>query len=269
MALKPVPPNSKVKLHDRDALPPDDVDADDHELDAAQQKLLARLEELQAALYAESRQSLLVILQALDAGGKDGTTRKVFSSLNPQGCEVHSFKRPTEEELAHDFLWRAHRVVPRTGMIGIFNRSYYEDVLVVRVHDLVPKKVWKKRFDQINAFERMLTQNGVTILKFYLHISRAEQKRRLADRLEDPTKNWKFEPGDLEERERWDDYIEAYEDALSRCSTKWAPWYIVPADRKHARNLLVTQVIVDALERMDPQYPKADPSVRAYLKDLT
>lgn len=259
MPLKPLKPDSRVALTDAMAIDPHIP----HGAEADQQiaPLLGRLVELQAALYAESRQALLVILQGRDAAGKDGVTRKVFGALNPQGCVVSNFKTPTSYELARDYLWRIHQVVPPKGTIGIFNRSQYEDVLVVRVHQLVPKEVWSRRFEQINHFERILAENGVTILKFFLHISRDEQQARLLQRLRDPLKNWKFEVDDLAERERWDDYTRAYEDVLARCSTEWAPWYLVPADRKRARDLLVAQVVVNALERMNPQFPRVDPGV--------
>lgn len=223
--------------------------------DDALQKTLRRLRELQHLLYADKRYALLIILQALDAGGKDGTIRHVMSGVNPQGCEVVSFKAPTNEELAHDFLWRIHKAVPNRGSIGIFNRSHYEDVLVVRVHNLVPNEVWRKRYHQINNFEQMLTENGVTILKFFLHISREEQKRRFEARIEDSSRNWKLSLPDFEERQHWDDYIEAYEDALHRCSTEWAPWYVIPANKKWFRNYLVAELVVQALDRMRLKYP--------------
>lgn len=268
MRLDPVRPHDKLSLDARDASPPRSLDADDDTLERKVEKLRLRLESLQEALYAESRQALLVVLQARDAGGKDGTIRRVFSLVNPQGCDVHSFKQPTPEELAHDFLWRVHAAVPAHGMIGIFNRSHYEDVLAVRVHGLVPKDVWKRRYEQINDFEHMLTRNGVTILKFFLHVSREEQRVRLLERLTDPAKNWKFEAGDLKERGLWDDYTRAYRDVFRKCSTKWAPWYVVPADRKHARDYLVLDTIVSTLERMRPRYPKADPKTLKLMKDL-
>lgn len=214
-----------------------------------------RLQELQQVLWAEGKHSLLVVLQAMDAGGKDGTIRHVMGGVNPQGCQVTSFKVPTKEELDHDYLWRVHKATPRRGQIGIFNRSHYEDVLVVRVHDLVPEEVWQKRYDQINDFEEMLAANGTTILKFFLHISRQEQKERFEARLADPAKNWKFSLGDVEKRGLWDTYMRAYEDALSRCSTPWAPWYVVPADRKWYRNLVVSGVIMEALEKLGMSYP--------------
>jgi PPK2 family polyphosphate:nucleotide phosphotransferase len=214
-----------------------------------------RLQELQEVLWAEGKHSLLIVLQAMDAGGKDGTIKHVIRGVNPQGCQVTSFKVPTEEELDHDFLWRVHKATPRRGYIGIFNRSHYEDVLVVRVHDLVPEKVWQARYEQINHFEKLLVDTGTTILKLYLHISKEEQKERFEARLRDPRKNWKFSMRDVEKRQDWDDYMLAFEDALSKCSTPWAPWYIIPANRKWYRNLVVSQVIVEAMERLDMHYP--------------
>lgn len=220
-------------------------------------QLQEQLADLQARLYAEGKQSLLVVLQALDAGGKDGTIKAVFRGVNPQGVSVTPFKVPTRAELAHDFLWRVHAAVPAKGMIGIFNRSHYEDVLVARVAELVPEVVWRKRYMHINAFEQLLADSGTRILKFYLHISRDEQKERLEDRLKSHDEQWKFNPGDLPVREKWDDYIAAYEDAMLECSTEAAPWYIVPANRKWLRNLLILQTVVDILEAMNPQYPPA------------
>jgi PPK2 family polyphosphate:nucleotide phosphotransferase len=266
--LTPLDPHDEISLSDKDALPPRALDADDDVLDKKMDKLRARLDELQNALYAESKRALLVVLQARDAGGKDGTIRRVFTSVNPQGCTVTAFKAPSPVELAHDYLWRVHAAVPARGMIGIFNRSHYEDVLAVRVHKLVPKKIWKQRYDQINDFERILTENGVTILKFFLHISKEEQRLRLCERLIDPTKNWKFQAGDLEERELWDEYTRAYLDVFRKCSTKYAPWFLVPADRKHARDYLVMETIVSTLEEMDPTYPKADAKALALLSKL-
>lgn len=257
--LKPVTPGAKVQLKDANA-----VDDDEPRGDAVEpllQPLLEQLEELQTALYAESKQALLVVLQGRDAAGKDGLIRRVFGPLNSQGCVVSSFRRPTEYELARDYLWRVHQVVPPKGSIGVFNRSHYEDVLVVRVHELVPRETWSRRYQQINDFERILSENGVRIVKFFLHISREEQQQRLLDRLNEPLKNWKFQVGDLEERKRWDAYTEAFEDALERCSTDWAPWYVVPADRKSTRDLLVAQVLVKTLREMDPRFPRVDPEV--------
>jgi PPK2 family polyphosphate:nucleotide phosphotransferase len=223
--------------------------------DKALEKSLDRLRELQLLLYADKRYSLLIVLQGLDAAGKDGTIRHVMSGVNPQGCDVTSFKAPSPEELARDFLWRIHKAVPPRGTIGIFNRSQYEDVLIVRVHDLVPKAVWRKRYRQINDFERMLTENGVTILKFFLHISKDEQKKRFEARIQDPSRNWKLSLPDFEERKHWDEYTAAYEDALSRCSTEEAPWYVIPANNKWFRNYLVAELVVQALDNMRLKYP--------------
>jgi len=210
----------------------------------------------QQRLYAENKQKLLIVLQANDAGGKDGTIRNITKGVNPQGVQVTPFKVPTEEEMAHDFLWRIHKAVPRKGMIGIFNRSHYEDVLVVRVHNIVPEKVWRPRYEQINEFEKLLTTSGTTILKFYLHISKEEQKERLQARLDDPSKHWKFDVGDLEKRKLWDDYMTAFEDMINFCTTDYAPWYVIPADQKWYRNLAIMRAIVAALQAMNPQYPQ-------------
>ncbi|MRR08498.1 polyphosphate kinase 2 family protein [bacterium] len=213
---------------------------------------------LQHLLYAENKHALLVVFQGMDACGKDGTVRTVMRGVNPQGCRVHSFKAPTAQELDHDFLWRVHQVVPPRGEIGIFNRSHYEDVLVVRVHDIVPEAVWSKRYKQINDFERTLARNGTTILKFFLHISKDEQKQRLQERLDDPAKSWKMNPADLKERDLWKKYMDAYQDALAQCSTPWAPWYVVPADRNWFRNLAVSQIIVETLQSLRMKFPKPD-----------
>jgi PPK2 family polyphosphate:nucleotide phosphotransferase len=242
------------------ATPPTGVPEKD-QADQAIKDLGQRLEGLQAALGAEGTRALLVVLQGRDACGKDGTVRRVFGRLNPAWCTVTSFKRPTSLELRHDYLWRVHQVVPARGTVAIFNRSHYEDVLAVRVHGLVPETVWRTRYDQINEFERMLTEEGTVILKFFLHVSREEQRKRLEERLEDPVKNWKFEAGDLAERALWSDYSAAYEEMLERCSTAHAPWFLVPADRNRARDFLVAQIAVKALEAMNPQYPRADPDV--------
>lgn len=214
-----------------------------------------RLQELQEVLWAEDKHSLLIVLQAMDAGGKDGTIKHVMRGVNPQGCQVTSFKVPTKEELGHDFLWRIHKATPRRGYIGIFNRSHYEDVLVVRVHNLVPETVWRQRYEQINQFEKMLADTGTTILKFFLYISKEKQKERFEARLRDPTKNWKFSMGDVEERGLWDDYMAAFEEVLSRCSRPWAPWFVIPANRKWYRNLVVSQIIVETLEKLDMHFP--------------
>jgi PPK2 family polyphosphate:nucleotide phosphotransferase len=220
-----------------------------------------RIHQLQEVLYAEAKHALLIVFQAIDAGGKDGAIRYVFSGVNPQGCTVASFKKPTPLELSHDFLWRHHAAVPPRGMIGIHNRSHYEAVTVERVKDLAPKKVWSRRYDHINNFERMLADEGVTILKFFLHISKDEQKRRLEKRLHDPEKNWKFDVGDLEERKHWDAYQEAFDDMLEKCSTEWAPWYVVPADRKWFRNYVLAETIVHTMEALDMKHPDAAPGL--------
>lgn len=218
-------------------------------------RLRDELIELQACLYAEDKHSLLIVFQAMDAGGKDGTIRKVFRGVNPQGVRVNSFKAPTKQELAHDYLWRVHKVVPQRGMIGVFNRSHYEDVLVVRIEELVPEAVWQKRYEQINEFEQLLAESGTKILKFFLHISPEEQKERFQDRLNEPSKHWKFSLDDLEKRKKWETYMEAYEAALQRCSTECAPWHAIPADQKWYRNLTITRTIVDAIKSLNPEYP--------------
>ena len=216
---------------------------------------IARLDELQYLLYAEGKHALLVVLQAMDAGGKDGTICHVMSGVNPQCCVVTSFKVPTPEELSHDFLWRIHKAIPAKGQIGIFNRSHYEDVLVVRVHKLVPEYVWSSRYSEINEFEKSLTESGVTILKFFLHVSKDEQKKRFLERVRDRRKNWKVSAADFDERKYWDDYTKAYEDALTLTSTKRAPWFVIPSDRKWMRNLAVSSIIVEALESLKMRFP--------------
>ena len=220
------------------------------------QENVERLNKLQYTLYAEDRRSVLVILQGMDTAGKDGAIRHVMSGLNPQGCKVVPFKTPTREELDHDFLWRIHRAVPPRGEIGIFNRSHYEDVLVVRVENLVPESVWSKRYGQIRRFERNLAETGTTLLKFFLCISKDEQRERLQARLDDPAKHWKFNPSDLETRTRWEEYVKAYEAALKKCSTAYAPWFIVPADRKWFRNLVISEILCETLEAMKLELPK-------------
>jgi PPK2 family polyphosphate:nucleotide phosphotransferase len=224
-------------------------------------QLNKRLEELQEMLWADGRHRLLVVLQAMDTGGKDGTIRKVFEGVNPVGVRVASFKKPTSDELAHDYLWRVHPHVPGDGEITIFNRSHYEDVLVVRVHNVVPQSQWEKRYRHLVEFERLLVEEGTTIIKFFLHISKEEQRLRLQARIDDPSKHWKFSMGDLDEREHWDDYQRAYEDALSNTSTSFAPWYVVPADRKWYRDLVVSTVLVETLEKMELRYPAAEQDV--------
>jgi PPK2 family polyphosphate:nucleotide phosphotransferase len=258
--LKPVDPKRSIKLDDDHARARGGVKSG-KSLERATEKHVKRISELQRVFYADARYALLIVLQGRDASGKDGTIRKVFTAVNPQGCTVASFKVPTELEQRHDFLWRVHAQVPERRMIGIFNRSHYEDVLVSRVHGSITKKEWLARYDEINDFEEMLDHNGVVILKFMLHVSRAEQKRRLMERLADETKNWKFRVGDLEDRAKWDDFTEAYEGALKHTSTKWAPWYIVPADDKDVRDWLIARTIADALDKLDLRYPPADPAV--------
>lgn len=251
-----VKPGAKLKLAELDPCETGDFKGGKEEGLKALEKLNPKLQQLQELLYAEGRHKVLVVLQAMDTGGKDGVIRRVFDGVNPQGVKVASFKAPTPEELAHDYLWRVHKMTPGRGEIAIFNRSHYEDVLVVRVRGLVPPEVWKKRYDQINEFEQMLAENGTTILKFYLHIDKDEQKERLQARLDDPDKQWKFNMSDLAERKLWDDYMKAYEDVLNRTSTNHAPWYVVPANRKWYRDLVICTVLVDALKGLKMQYPK-------------
>ena len=210
-------------------------------------------------MYAENKHALLVVLQAMDGGGKDGTIRHVMEAWNPQSCNVVGFKVPTAEELAHDYLWRIHKMTPRKGQITVFNRSHYEDVLVVRVHNLVPREVWSKRYNEINNFERELANSGTTIVKFFLHIDKEEQLRRFGDRLHEPDKQWKISEADYTEREYWDDYQQAYEEALSKCSFNYAPWYVIPANHKWFRNLAISQILVETMEGWKMKYP--DPSV--------
>jgi PPK2 family polyphosphate:nucleotide phosphotransferase len=219
---------------------------------------LARLEAVQERLWAEHRRRVLIVLQGMDASGKDGTIKHVMTAFHPLGCRVTGFGVPSETELAHDYLWRVHQAVPGNGEIAIFNRSHYEDVLVVRVHSLVPKARWSRRYDQINAFEATLAAEGTTILKFFLHLGPDEQLERFRERYDDPTKRWKFKLGDLEERKRWKDYEAAYEDVLERCSTDVAPWFIVPADRKWFRNLAISGIVAEALEGLKPAFPARD-----------
>lgn len=253
-----VTPGSTVDLADHDPRETGDFDGGKDEGEARHAELNARLEELQERLWADGRHKVLVVLQAMDTGGKDGTIRHVFEHVNPLGVRVASFKKPSEDELAHDYLWRVHRHTPGDGELVVFNRSHYEDVLVVRVHDLVPEQRWARRYRHIVEWERLLADEGTTIVKFFLHISKEEQAERLQARLDEPDKRWKFASGDLAERERWDDYVAAYEAALSRTSTDHAPWYVVPADRKWYRDLVVSQVLVDTLEGLDLAYPEPE-----------
>lgn len=219
-------------------------------------KLRDKMGDLQQHLFAERKRSLLVCLQALDAGGKDGVIKHVIGSMNPDGCHVANFKEPSQEELAHDFLWRIKAQMPKKGEVAIFNRSHYEDVLIVRVHRLVPKEVWSKRYDQINNFERQHIENGTGILKFFLHISKEEQLQRFEQRLDDPAKRWKISEADYTEREYWDDYMRAYEDAIARCNTEESPWFVIPADHKWFRDLAISEIIVSTLESMNIQVPQ-------------
>ena len=253
-----VKPGSEVHLDEHDPAATGNFGDGDDAPKAARKRLEGlqeELHELQGLLYADNRHALLIVLQGTDASGKDGTIRHVLSGLSPIGVHVTGFKVPNDEERDHDYLWRIHQAMPRRGEIGIFNRSHYEDVLVPRVHGLVPKSVWEARYRQINDLERSLAENGTVILKFFLHISKDEQKRRFEERLSDPHKYWKFALGDIEERKLWDEYKRAYEVLLTKCSTKWAPWTIVPADRKWYRNLVVAETTVRALKDLDMRYP--------------
>ncbi len=253
-----VAPGSKVKLKDID---PGFKDEHESHAEAGEEieQDRKKLRGLQELLYSDGRGSLLICLQGLDAGGKDGTINHILGAMNPQGCRVAGFKQPSAEEAAHDFLWRIHQAAPARGRVTIFNRSHYEDVLVVRVHDLVPKAIWSRRYDEINAFEKELAVAGTHILKFYLHISKKEQLRRFKARLDDPAKQWKISESDYKERKFWGDYRKAYEDVLSRCSTPHAPWFVVPSDHKWFRNLAVARIVVEYIEGLNLQFPR--PSV--------
>lgn len=248
-------PGGGVDLAAIDTRDPIGAPGDRDETAEATAALTRRLAELQERLYAEGTRSLLVVLQAMDAGGKDGTVKHVFSGVNPAGVRVASFKAPSAEELAHDFLWRVHAEVPPRGHIGVFNRSHYEDVLVVRVDELVPESVWRPRYDAIWAFEHLLSSEGTKVVKLFLHISAEEQAERFRARIADPTKHWKFDRGDLAVRDRWDAYQAAYAEAIARTTTDEAPWYVVPADRKWYRSWAVSTILVEALEAMDPRHP--------------
>jgi PPK2 family polyphosphate:nucleotide phosphotransferase len=258
MKLHPV--KGKVRLRDEDARV-DSPFASKDAMDEATAHELGRIDDLQRVFYADGRHALLVVLQGRDASGKDGTIRKVFSAANPQGCRVSSFVAPTALEQKHDFLWRVHAQVPPRGMIGIFNRSHYEDVIVPRVHATISKRVCAERLEQINDFERMLAQNGVVILKFMLHVSRDEQKRRFLERLTDARKSWKFAAADLDDRQRWGDFTKAYRALLTHTSTEWAPWYVVHADDKPLRNWLVAQRVAETLDGLGLRYPPPDPAL--------
>ncbi len=250
-----IPPRTKVRLRDHD--PADTRGITREKAKARIARRRDEFAEMQELLYGAARQSVLIVLQGMDTSGKDGTIRKVMAPINPQGCDVVAFKEPTPADLAHDFLWRIHPCTPAKGMIGIFNRSHYEDVLIVRVHNLVPKAVWKRRYEAINHFEQLLAESGTIILKFFLHISKDEQRERLLAREKDPIKAWKLAPGDWIEREKWDEYQGAYETALSKCSTKDAPWYMIPADKKWFRDLIITEAILDTLRPYVPAWQEA------------
>ena len=253
-----VKPGSKVRLSEWD---PNDSSAFEGDKDAGKdvlKEINLDLAKLQEVLFAENNHRILIVLQGMDTSGKDGVISHVFEGVDPQGLKIANFKVPSELELDHDYLWRVHQHTPGKGDIAIFNRSHYEDVLVVRVHELVPKQVWSRRYDQINHFEKLLAEEGCTILKFYLHIDLEEQKARLQARLDDPTKIWKFRLGDLDERRLWPEYIKAYEDVLSKTSTDWAPWYIVPANKKWYRNIVVGKLLTDTLRKLDMKYPVSE-----------
>jgi PPK2 family polyphosphate:nucleotide phosphotransferase len=257
------PPGTPLDLGSRD---PDDTGPFEKKKEARKvtKTSLKRLDELQERFYADGRHALLVVLQAMDAAGKDGTIRHVMGAADPQGVQVTPFKVPSAEELDHDFLWRVHKAAPRKGLIGIFNRSHYEDVLVVRVKGLKPETVWSGYYDHINDFERLLADSGTTIIKLFLHISPEEQAERLLERRDRPDKQWKFSPGDLEDRKLWHDYQAAYEDALSRCNTAWAPWYVVPANRKWYRNLVVSEILGQTLDGLGLEYPRPVADIESF-----
>jgi PPK2 family polyphosphate:nucleotide phosphotransferase len=253
-----VQPGDRVRLEEVDPDFHEDLGKKDPEVKKRINAARDEMGRLQERLYAEGKQSLLIVLQAMDTGGKDGTIKHVMRGLNPAGVCVKAFKQPSSEELAHDFLWRIHPCVPANGQIAVFNRSHYEDVLVVRVHELVPESCWRHRYDQINEFEELLHETNTRILKLYLHISKDEQRERLQARLDDPEKHWKFHAADLKERAHWDAYVGAFEEALTRCSTEIAPWHIIPANRKWYRNLVVAELVAETLREMDPQFPEPD-----------
>src|SRR2546423_1202452 len=259
--LRPIIQERQIALDDEDAKHPRALPKG-KDLKKAAKEQRKRIEKLQDVFYADARFALLVVLQGRDASGKDGTVKHVFRSVNPMGCEVTSFKAPTDIERQHDFLWRIEQRVPPKRMIGIFNRSHYEDVIVPRVHKEISDDRLRKRYEEINEFERKLSENSVIILKFFLHVSRDEQKKRLIERLENPKKNWKFREGDLDDRALWDDYTAAYHDLIAQCSTRWARWHIVPADDEDARNLLVARTIADTLDRLKLKYPRIDPKLK-------
>jgi PPK2 family polyphosphate:nucleotide phosphotransferase len=261
-----IPPNTQVDLSEFESYYTGEVSKKEGR--AKLQEHRKTLMDLQELLYAENKRQVLIVLQGIDTSGKDGTIRNVFGDVNPQGTHVISFKVPTRHELSRDYLWRVHQHTPAQGDIVVFNRSHYEDVLVVRVHNLVPESVWQKRYQHINEFERLLVEEGATILKFFLHISKQRQAERLLARLDRPTKRWKFNPADLDERKHWDDYKGAFEAMLSKTSTPWAPWYVIPSDRKWYRNMTVASIIVDTLENLGMQFPKEVPDIDSYRDKL-
>jgi PPK2 family polyphosphate:nucleotide phosphotransferase len=251
-----VDPGSAAGIADRD--PNDKLGTDKHEAENRLEKLIDRIGELQYRLYAEDRHSVLLVLQGLDAAGKDGVVRRVFQGVNPAGVEVTSFKVPAGPETQHDYLWRIHAALPARGKLGVFNRSHYEDVVAVRMHELAPEEVWRRRYEHIREFERMLVDEGTSVLKVFLNVSREEQRRRFQERLDDPEKRWKFRRDDLNVRERFDEWLGAWEEALNETSTEWAPWYVVPADRNWVKALAVAELVASTLERLDPQLPEPE-----------
>ena len=260
--------NKKISLNDHD---PNDTKLWESEKKGAKKKMRAlrnELIDLQRLLYAEHKHKVLIILQAMDSGGKDGTIRSIFKGVNPQGVRVSSFKVPTPEEIGHDYLWRVHKQTPQSGEIVIFNRSHYEDVLVVRVHDLVPEDVWQKRFTQIKNFEKTLSDEGTTILKFFLNISKEEQKERFCERINVPEKQWKFNPKDVDERELWNDYMRAYEDVLKKTSTSYAPWYVIPANRNWYRDYIVINILIKTLKKLNMSYPQPVENIEQYKSQI-
>jgi PPK2 family polyphosphate:nucleotide phosphotransferase len=254
-----VEPGSAARIRDRD--PRDTLGLDKDDAKKLLRALHERLGMFQQRLYAEGARSLLLVLQGLDAAGKDGVIRSVFAGLTPQGCWVASFKPPTSTELAHDYLWRIHAALPARGETGIFNRSHYEDIIAVRMLKLAPEEVWRRRAGHIREWERMLTDEGTTIVKVFLNVSKEQQRDRLQERIDDPEKRWKFKRDDLEVRKRFDDYVAAYEEALVETSTEWAPWHVVPADRNWVKSVAVAQLLVEALERIDPRLPDPEPGI--------
>jgi PPK2 family polyphosphate:nucleotide phosphotransferase len=257
-----VEPGEPFRLADHD--PADTAGLDDAVVREEQAALSRRITELQERLYAEEERALLIVLQGIDAAGKDGTIKHVLRGTNPSGVRVHSFKQPTNDERAHDFLWRYHQATPANGMIGVFNRSHYEDVLVVRVKDLAPEPLWRSRYDSINDFERMLVREGTTILKFFLHLSKDEQLEKFRERLEREEKYWKWSDNDMKEREHWDAYQRAYEEAIDATSTPWAPWYVIPADHRWVRNYVIARVLAGTLSAMNPRFPEPPAEVRRF-----